>query len=93
MSVPTHESKIKPIGAWAPGNYWCNCRACGEIFLGDKRAMMCGDCAANHHIDQLLADKRELVDALNRTLEAACDDYQCSVDFHEEIAAIRDKHK
>lgn len=30
---------------WAPGGYICKCRACEKQFTGDKRAMMCADCA------------------------------------------------
>lgn len=31
--------------AWAPGNYTNECRECKTIFLGDKRARLCADCA------------------------------------------------
>jgi hypothetical protein len=30
---------------WAPGDYTCRCRTCGEGFTGDKRAWCCADCA------------------------------------------------
>lgn len=30
---------------WAPGNYSNRCCECGEMFIGDKRAGMCADCA------------------------------------------------
>lgn len=32
-------------GSWAPGGYICKCMQCKETFTGDKRAMMCADCA------------------------------------------------
>lgn len=32
-------------GAWAPGDYFCECRRCREPFIGDKRAIVCADCA------------------------------------------------
>lgn len=32
-------------GAWAPGNYLNQCNRCGEQFIGDKRAVVCADCA------------------------------------------------
>jgi hypothetical protein len=32
-------------GSWAPGDYVCKCCRCKEIFLGDKRATTCADCA------------------------------------------------
>lgn len=31
-------------GAWAPGDYICECIRCHEQFLGDKRAGTCADC-------------------------------------------------
>lgn len=31
--------------SWAPGNYLCKCKDCGKSFTGDKRAIMCADCA------------------------------------------------
>jgi hypothetical protein len=30
---------------WAPGGYFCTCSKCEERFIGDKRAVMCADCA------------------------------------------------
>lgn len=30
---------------WAPGDYMSTCFKCGCIFLGDKRAQNCADCA------------------------------------------------
>ena len=30
---------------WAPGNYTCKCCECDCDFIGDKRAVMCADCA------------------------------------------------
>ena len=32
-------------GAWAPGYYSHSCHKCKTEFLGDKRAMICADCA------------------------------------------------
>ena len=32
-------------GAWAPGSYYNRCRRCGDLFIGDKLARMCADCA------------------------------------------------
>ncbi len=34
-----------PKGAWAPGDYMNRCCLCGEMFIGDKLACMCADCA------------------------------------------------
>lgn len=30
---------------WAPGDYIGNCKRCGDQFQGDKRAVVCADCA------------------------------------------------
>lgn len=35
-------------GMWAPGEYMNQCRQCGDYFVGDKRAMLCGECAYNN---------------------------------------------
>ena len=32
-------------GGWAPGNYICHCSQCDQDFIGDKRAVVCADCA------------------------------------------------
>lgn len=32
-------------GGWAPGNYRCTCSGCKIVFVGDKRAVQCADCA------------------------------------------------
>lgn len=40
------ERDIRPQkGMWAPGFYLITCHECGDKFLGDKRAMICSDCA------------------------------------------------
>ena len=39
------EDNRPPKGMWAPGDYLCNCSKCGDLFIGDKRAMYCADCA------------------------------------------------
>jgi hypothetical protein len=33
------------LGSWAPGKYYCKCVECMDIFIGDKRAVRCADCA------------------------------------------------
>lgn len=35
-------------GAWAPGGYLCRCANCGCDFEGDKRALVCAECAYNN---------------------------------------------
>lgn len=32
-------------GGWAPGEYFCNCRKCGESYIGAKQSSTCADCA------------------------------------------------
>ncbi len=34
-----------PQDGWAPGNYSNKCMECGVVFVGDKRAVKCADCA------------------------------------------------
>ena len=33
------------LRGWAPGNYDNQCRYCGVVFTGDKRAQSCAPCA------------------------------------------------
>lgn len=33
------------VGGYAPGDYQCLCRRCGNVFVGDKRAVECKQCA------------------------------------------------
>ncbi len=41
-----HEKDTRaPWGSWAPGGYMCSCITCGRYFEGDKRAVVCADCA------------------------------------------------
>lgn len=36
------------LGSWAPGDYTCQCVNCGDQFVGDKRAVVCAECAYNN---------------------------------------------
>lgn len=48
MSYQDYKRDERPQrGCWAPGSYCCQCLACGDHFIGDKRAMECADCAYN----------------------------------------------
>jgi hypothetical protein len=38
-------TETQPIGAFATGNYCCECRDCKRHFVGDKRAQQCLRCA------------------------------------------------
>jgi hypothetical protein len=45
MNIKNWEGDKRPKRfGWAPGSYMNNCQ-CGETFIGDKRAIMCADCA------------------------------------------------
>lgn len=47
-----------PLIAYAPGNYQCECCACKKKFNGDKRAVMCLECAISEthsRVDELEA--------------------------------------
>lgn len=39
------EDKRPKKNGWASGQYYGTCHRCSEIFLGDKRASQCADCA------------------------------------------------
>jgi hypothetical protein len=42
--IPKEDSRPKRY-RWAPGGYYCECFHCKELFIGDKRATTCADCA------------------------------------------------
>lgn len=44
MSIPKEDNRPKRY-LWAPGDYYCECFHCKELFIGDKRATTCADCA------------------------------------------------
>lgn len=46
MQVSEEQIKAWPLAGYAPGNYHCKCAICETIFEGDKRAVMCLECAA-----------------------------------------------
>jgi len=35
------------LGWWAPGAYICQCKRCGDFYVGDKRSLSCADCEYN----------------------------------------------
>ena len=39
------EDHRPPRGGWADGYYMCRCCKCDDVFIGDKRAVICADCA------------------------------------------------
>lgn len=39
------EGPNKQVLAYAPGNYVCKCVTCKDSFFGDKRSVLCYDCA------------------------------------------------
>jgi hypothetical protein len=45
QDIDNWERNIFPIGGFAPGNYSCKCFQCSKSFRGDKRAVMCLQCA------------------------------------------------
>ena len=42
---PVTEDEALRSKGYAPGDYYCTCRECGEMFDGDKRARTCKKCA------------------------------------------------
>jgi hypothetical protein len=51
MSLAWKEDKRPQRFGWAPGSYLCHCHGAGckdlkdKTFIGDKRAVICADCA------------------------------------------------
>lgn len=45
MRTPEHIDIRPAIGLWAPGEYFNHCKRCNLIFVGDKRALSCANCA------------------------------------------------
>jgi hypothetical protein len=43
--MPLKRDKRPQLGSWAAGDYFNICNSCGMDFIGDKRAMVCADCA------------------------------------------------
>ena len=39
------EDKRPPLGGWASGLYYCKCFPYGDTYIGDKRSVVCADCA------------------------------------------------
>ena len=42
-------TRIK-IGGFADGDYVCVCRRCGSRFIGDKRSLLCLECAVRTEV-------------------------------------------
>jgi|SRR5882672_1065128 len=70
-------AKPWPLMFYAPGEYFCNCPGCGEVFQGDKRAVECLPCAAArvnealigqvNRIDELIKERNAYrTQAINR---------------------------
>jgi hypothetical protein len=45
---------------WAPGDYTCQCPFCKDKYMGDKRSMICADCAYSGEHDTLFIKNRIL---------------------------------
>jgi len=66
------ETKLYPIGGYAPGNYMCNCSTCKTQFIGDKRAVQCESCA----VEMVKIFKKE-------TLEEAAEEWLFESEEHD----------
>ncbi len=42
---PSNNQQRPAKGKWSPGTYQCRCIRCNRMFIGDKRATVCADCA------------------------------------------------
>lgn len=61
MAMEEKDIRPKHLG-WAPGNYSCKCSCCDKMFIGDKRAVSCSDCA---YMGTYIAPKRQGGDILS----------------------------
>ena len=43
--IDAKDDKRPCNNGWCPGSYTCTCAVCRDIFIGDKRAVVCADCA------------------------------------------------
>lgn len=60
MRAAAEDQDLRPKrGGWAPGNYFNKCIACDTLFIGDKRAGVCADCAYKEGGTNLKAMPRE----------------------------------
>ena len=55
-------------GGYAPGNYMVVCHGCNEVFVGDKRASQCADCAYSATKEPHMADLDEITSAVRSAL-------------------------
>lgn len=39
------EDSRPQLGWYAPGDYMCRCSSCKDYYAGDKRSVICADCA------------------------------------------------
>lgn len=67
---PIADSKEVPVKTWplagyAPGNYSSKCVECGNVFVGDKRAVQCLECAVR--LSQMAFDQQRIIIAAKET--------------------------
>jgi len=55
--VNAKEDKRLKRGGWAPGNYYGTCFKCKDEFVGDKRALICADCAYSEEHEKEFSDR------------------------------------
>ncbi len=58
MNLPTNADNRPPNGGWAPGEYFAQCFRCKTIFVGDKRAYECADCAYKIPVETQKVDEK-----------------------------------
>lgn len=70
-------------GGWAPGSYMCRCVYCKEVFMGDKRAVECADCAYAPPLKVLKLKYRNRLDTMKENRANECDNWN---DAQNELA-------
>ena len=87
---PTDTPDQRPKkGMWAPGSYQCWCLKCGNIFVGDKRALTCADCA--YAAPPVTADVAEVLGRMDAGAqqERSCGYMVRATDYEDAASTIR----
>jgi hypothetical protein len=98
MSAPVDQLRAWPLNGYAPGGYTCKCSTCEKEFIGDKRAVVCLECAvlASKRLNTTLQSSLEAVKAENaelRTQDDPCFTYAFKVRAEAAEARVEELQK
>lgn len=76
------------LHGWAPGDYLCRCRDCGQEYIGDKRSYSCANCAYGFEEQKIKTLQSYLRFNLNSEIKVKFTEkgYKRLVELHNEIA-------